>query len=234
MTTIAVEPGIEAPERTIAERAYRLLRDDIIAGDLAPGLKLKIEMLRQRYGLGAAPIREALARLSSDHLVRLEGQRGCEVVPMSVADARDVGHVRKMLEAEALRISIANGDDAWEADVIAAFHRLESIERKINQGIDDLAEWEKRNKQFHVALVAACDSPWLFRLRRQVFDQHERYRRLSRVRTVRTRDISLEHRALFEAALDRDIEKAVTVIGAHIQGTTDAVSNALSAGSKLD
>lgn len=232
MASNVVEIGAESPERTNSERAYRLLRNDIISGDLAPGLKLKIEMLRQRYGLGAAPIREALARLSSDHLVRLEGQRGCEVVAMSAADARDVGHVRKMLEIEALRDSITRGDEMWETNVITAFHRLESIERQINQGIDDLSEWERRNKAFHVALVAACNSPWLFRLRRQVFDQHERYRRLSRVKTVRTRDISQEHRDLFQAAIDRDVDRATAVMETHIQGTTDAVTAALAAREK--
>ncbi|WP_025029244.1 GntR family transcriptional regulator [Nitratireductor aquibiodomus] len=223
MSEILVNMRYDGPERTIAERAYRLLREDIISGALAPGLKLKIEMLRTRYGLGAAPIREALARLSSDHLVKLEGQRGCEVVPMSVADARDIGNMRKLLEVEALRISIGNGDEEWENALAAAFHRLERLERTIDQGIDDLAEWETLNHQFHKALVAACDSAWLLRMRQLMFDQHERYRRLSRVKTVATRDISLEHRALFEAALDRDAEKAVTVMETHIGRTTDAV-----------
>jgi len=219
----------ELPERTIAEKAYRLLREDILSGDLGPGLKLKIEMLRQRYGLGAAPIREALARLSSDHLVRLEGQRGCEVVPMSIEEAGDIGRMRKMLEVEALKTSIAKGGEDWETDLVAAFHRLESLERRTNQGIDELSEWEQRNHRFHAALVAACGSPWLMRLRQTVFDQHERYRRLSRVKTVRTRDISREHRELMEAALARDLDKAARVMEAHVQGTTDAVIAALTA-----
>lgn len=229
MSEITTAPRGDAPERTIAEKAYRLLREDILSGDLGPGLKLKIEMLRQRYGLGAAPIREALARLSSDHLVRLEGQRGCEVVPMSIEEARDIGRMRKMLEVEALKTSIAQGGEDWEADLVAAFHRLESVERRTNQGIDELSEWEQRNHRFHAALVAACGSPWLMRLRQTVFDQHERYRRLSRVKTVRTRDISREHRELMEAALARDTDAAARVMEAHVQGTTDAVIAALTA-----
>lgn len=216
----------EEPERTNAERAYRLLREDIISGALTPGLKLKIDMLRQRYELGAAPIREALARLSSDHLVRLEGQRGFEVVPMSVDDARDIGEVRKLLEIEALRTSISKGDEAWETTLVAAFYQLERIERRMNQGVDDLSEWEVRNHQFHKALVGACDSVWLLRMRQLMFDQHERYRRLSRVKTVATRDISDEHRSLFEAAMDRDVDKAASLIEVHISRTTNAVADA--------
>jgi DNA-binding GntR family transcriptional regulator len=217
----------DGPEKTLAERAYRLIREDIVAGDLKPGLKLKIQMLQERYGLGAGPLREALAKLSSDQLVELEGQRGCRVAMMSVKDAREIGDLRKVLEAQALALSIPAGDEAWETALITAYHRLEQIERRMNQGVDDLPEWELRNNQFHTALVAACDSRWLQWMRQLMFDQHERYRRLSRMKTMMTRDINEEHKALFEAAMDRDVNKAVAVIGVHVQRTTDAVLTAL-------
>jgi GntR family transcriptional regulator, carbon starvation induced regulator len=218
----------DASEKTYAERAYRLLREHIVAGRLEPGLKLKIDMLRKTYGLGTGPLREALARLSGDHLVRLEGQRGCVVAPMSLQDALDIGQMRKLLEAQALRLSIPTGDEAWEDRLVAAFHRLERVEKRADQGIDDLAEWELRNGQFHEALVSGCDSPWLLKMRAMMFEQHERYRRLSRLRTVKTRRIHEEHRALFDAAMARDIDQAVAVIESHIEGTTAAVAAAFS------
>lgn len=217
----------DGPEKTLAERAYRRIREDIVAGDLQPGLKLKIQMLQERYGLGAGPLREALAKLSSDQLVELEGQRGCRVAMMSVKDAREIGDLRKVLEAQALALSIPAGNEAWETNLITAYHRLEQIERRLNQGIDELPEWELRNNQFHTALVAACDSRWLQWMRQLMFDQHERYRRLSRMKTMMTRDINEEHKALFEAAMDRNVDKAVAVIGVHVQRTTDAVLRAL-------
>jgi DNA-binding GntR family transcriptional regulator len=64
-------------------------------------------------------------------------------------------------------------------------------------------------------------------MRQLMFDQHERYRRLSRMKTMMTRDINEEHKALFEAAMDRNVDKAVAVIGVHVQRTTDAVLRAL-------
>lgn len=218
---------LQMSDKTNTEKAYRLLREDIVSGRLAPDLKLKIEMLRQRYSLGASPIREALARLSGEHLVTLEGQRGCQVAPMSINDAHDIGRMRKMIEAEALRLAIPAGNQSWEDTVITSFHRLERVERRSDQGIDDLAEWEILNGRFHQALVSACGSPWLLRIRSLLFDQHERYRRLSRMRTVLTRDINEEHRRLMEAALDRDAEEAVKIIEVHVERTTDAVVDAL-------
>lgn len=214
-------------ESTQSEKAYRLMREDIISGALPPDLKLKINLLRQRYEIGAGPLREALARLSGDHLVVLTGQRGFVVSPMSAEDAKDVGRLRLNFEIEALASSIPLGDNAWEERVITTFHRLERSESGSKQDAEDLAQWEKLNRDFHEALVSACNSIWLLRLRDMMFHHHERYRRLSRVETIATRDVHVEHREMVDAALDRDVERAIKAMRTHIQRTTDAVSGAL-------
>ena len=64
------------------EAAYWRLRDDIIAGVLAPSEKLKIEHLRRTYGFGASALREALSRLVSEGLADTEAQRGYWVSPV--------------------------------------------------------------------------------------------------------------------------------------------------------
>lgn len=211
------------PAKTTAERAYRLLREDIVSGALAPGQKLKIEMLRSRYDIGSGPLREAMSRLAGDHLVEILGQRGFLVAPFTAQDAREIGDLRKMVEAEALGQSIPLGDPTWEERVITTFHRLERQETGPDQGVEALSDWERLNHAFHEALVAACPSVWLLRTRDSMFKHHERYRRLSRVRTVLTRDIHTEHRELLDAALDKDVEMAQRVIRTHIESTTQAV-----------
>ncbi|AVO38179.1 GntR family transcriptional regulator [Pukyongiella litopenaei] len=217
----------EEPEKTLSERAYRAIREDIVSGALVPSQKLKIDMLRQRYGLNAGPLREALSRLAGDNLVEVLGQRGFAVAPIYPRDAEEIGDLRKMLEAEALGRSIPRGDSAWEERLIAAYHRLSRQEVKRDQGIEELAVWEQRNFEFHEATVAACDSLWLLRVRQQLFRQHERYRRFSRIMSVTTRAIHDEHEALFEACIARDVGCAQEVIASHIQRTTDAVTSAL-------
>jgi len=216
-----------APAKTIAEQAYRTIRNDIVSGSLKPSAKLKIDTLRRHYGFGAAPLREALSRLSGDHLVQVVGQRGFVVAAISARDAAEIGDLRKLLEVAALERSIPRGDAVWEERLITSYHRLSRLETGENQGIDELDLWEKHNSAFHDATVSACDSIWLLRLREQLFRQHERYRRFSRIKSVLTRDIHQEHEALFEAAMARDAGKAVGIISTHIQRTTDAVVSAL-------
>ena len=111
-------------EKTLAEKALRQLRDDILNGRLAPDARLRINQLQQRYGLGLSPLREALLRLSTEGLVLAQGQRGFVVAPVSLADLQDQTLARKTLDTAALTQAIAHGDADWESQVIAANHLL--------------------------------------------------------------------------------------------------------------
>ena len=122
------------PPKTLVESAYRNLRRNIIEGRLPPGEKLRIEHMKDDYGVGGATLREALSLLISDALVVSQGQRGFRVAPVSLEDLADITETRVMLEGEALRQSIARGDETWEANLMAAFHRLTRAEEKLAGG----------------------------------------------------------------------------------------------------
>jgi Bacterial regulatory proteins, gntR family len=88
---------------------------------------LRLTELRETYGFGWSPLREALFLLTAENLVVAEGQRGFRVAPIPRADFDDVLTLRNKLEDEALRVSIALGDDAWEAAIVAALHRIRKL-----------------------------------------------------------------------------------------------------------
>jgi len=219
-------PNLEAA-RTGGERAYLLLREDIVVGALRPGQKLKVDMLKARYQLSVGPLREAMSRLAAEHLIEQVGQRGFRVATISARDAREIGEMRLLVEADALRQSIECGDTAWEEGVITSFYRLEQVETGRARGPDTPRHWEQLNKAFHNALVAACGSRWVLRTREMMFRHHERYRLLSRLKTKMTRDIHAEHKALMQAALDRDAAQAVDIMASHVGKTTSAVTDAI-------
>src|ERR1700760_539007 len=115
-------PGTEAV--TLSERAAALVEQDILAGHLAPGSRLGITDLVQRYEIGATPLREGLSRLISRGLIVGIGQRGFRVADVSREDLLDITRMRTVVEIEALRLAIALGDDAWEAGVLSALHQM--------------------------------------------------------------------------------------------------------------
>jgi DNA-binding GntR family transcriptional regulator len=206
--------------RSLVEAAYEAIRHEILNGTLPPGAKLRFEMLRKRFGFGASTLREALTRLVGEALVTSEEQRGFKVAAISFEDLADLTRTRKFVELEALRESILQGDDAWEGRVVAAFHRLSKIEARLSAGPELLQdEFEQRNREFHLALISACTSRWLHHLHGILYQQSERYRRISLVNRVVTRDVHAEHKAVFDAAMSRDVELACRVEGEHIDRT---------------
>lgn len=211
---------------TLSDRAYQRLKQDIIVGHWTPGMRLAVKPLTEHYEIGASPIREALARLVGEGLVLAFGQRGFRVPPIDLEDLWDVTNTRVLIENEALRKSIEYGGDEWESRVVAAYHQLEKMEDAPSK---DFAEWERRNQGFHEALVSACPSRWLQRMREILHDQHRRYRFLSS-RYAPSRDVAAEHRALRDAALAGDVRTATDVLRVHIERTAHAVEHLLNEG----
>ena len=216
--------GNATSPKTLVSAAYQRLRRDIIEGRLASGAKLRVEHLKDEYGVGAGTLREALALLVSDALVVARGQRGFHVKPISIEDFHDITRTRILLECEALRQSIEFGDDVWEGRVVAAFHRLDRIEQRLaSSPPDDFDEWEDRNREYHQALISGCRSPWIRHFLGILYQQAERYRRLVITRKPIPRDLHGEHRAILDATLAHDSGVACKLLAEHISMTYEAV-----------
>jgi GntR family transcriptional regulator, carbon starvation induced regulator len=210
---------IEIPA-TITERAYQLLRLDVLKGAHSPGSKLKLEELQSIYGFSSSPLREALNRLTQEGLVRSDERRGYRVTEMSIEDLADIISMRLMLDIPALRESIQCGDDAWEANILASFHKLEKLESRLPTGPVVLnAEWSQRHRDFHFALIAACPSRRQRDWSESLFDQAERYRHFSARHRKSDKQKSNEHRILMKAVLNRDHKTACALLAEHIQST---------------
>jgi len=214
--------------KTLNEYAYQRLRKDIISGVLAPGSKLRIEHLRATYQVGSSTLREALTLLLADALVIAEGQRGFWVAPISIDDLQDITRMRKMMATLALRESIKNGDDEWEAGIVAAFHRLSRVEDRLAAEAAEVADdWEDRNREFHEAAIAACTSRWTRHFRAILYSQSERYRRFSLVAMNGRRDVHAEHQAIMEATLARNADLACRLTEDHIDNTLLSMTHML-------
>lgn len=212
--------------RTRVEQTVNAIRADIVSGVLEPGSRLGVDRLKDRYGVGASTIRESLSLLSADALVVVEGQRGFRVADLSPDDLRDLSNARELLETYALRQSIELGDDEWEAQVVAAYHRLGRANERLHDGVDGaFTEWETRNREFHEALVSRCTSSWILSMLETLNRHSERYRRAALASDTTGRDVQAEHTALMEAALARDADRATDVLAGHL-ATTVAVIEA--------
>jgi len=212
-----------APYASAIQGTYEQLRTHLVTGVLAPNEKLLIKNLCERYEVGPSAVREALARLSAEGLVVAEPQRGFHAAPVSIEELRDLTEVRIELETRCLRRSIENGDMAWETRVVGSLHQLSRMPRGEREGNPALPArpWEDSHAAFHTALVSACGSPWLLSLRQQLYVQSERYRLLAAARITRSRNLELEHKTLVKAVLDRDVDRAVSLVTTHFAATSE-------------
>ncbi len=195
---------------------------------MVPGQPLRTEWLKAKYETGVSPLREALARLAAEHFVTAEGKRGFRVSPISEDDFDQLIELRQEMETRALKLSIANGDDDWEAEIVASFHKL-SRTSPMDLTADSLIEEERelRHRQFHHALVSACGSKWLLRFLDHLTGHLERYRRImwprSNYSTSAAKDIEDEHRLLMESVIDRDVKSSVLLLDNHRDRTYSAL-----------
>ncbi|HEU5020086.1 MAG TPA: FCD domain-containing protein [Pseudolabrys sp.] len=217
---LSSDPVIAAPGITLTDAAYDRLHRDIISGVRPPNERLRIERLSRLYGVGPTPLREALQRLAADGLVIATGNRGFSVAPLQPEEFQDLNTARTAVEVQALRLAIARGDSMWESQVVATAYRLAKLDALLRSKDQDvLSQWETANRDFHFATVAACGSKWLLHVRQLLHDQCDRYRRASIDLKRRERDLANEHRAIAEAVLDRDVERASRLVTDHFRLT---------------
>ena len=217
----------EAP-RNLSEQAHALIRKDILLGNLMPETKLQIETISERYGIGTVPVREALNRLSAAGLVQRRNQRGFYVSPLEISDLEELVKTRIWLETLALRESILHGDEAWEDELILAFHRLARTSRRIaaENRFQICEEWDIRHNEFHRLLIGRCGSDWLRGFCATMMDQAVRYRNISmnmNSSAARREGAAAEHQAILDAVLARDAELACDLLTEHYNTTVAAL-----------
>ena len=200
----------------VGEATYRRVRADIVYGRLAPGQKLTLERMRGAYGSAVSTLREIFNGLASEGWITAEGARGFEVASISPDNLREVAAMRQLLECDALRTSFEAGDVEWEGRVVAAHHKLATLEKSMAAGDHSNEEVLRRyDCEFHNALISACGSRLLLDMHEGIYDKYVRYLVLAAV--FRGEPVAEEHRKLLHFALERDWRSAQAITITHIQ-----------------
>jgi DNA-binding GntR family transcriptional regulator len=206
---------------TQASSVYDRLKTDILTGSLQPGLKLRLKDLIERYETGNSPLREALNRLSANGMVVREENRGFRVPTASRDELMELTRTRCWLEETALRESIANGDSDWEERIVLAYHWLaRAAGHGDGTAKSTSAEWEDHHREFHLALISACNSRILMDFCDELAQRSFRYRNLAEVVKYRDEHEMDEHEKLQNATLERDADKAVDLLKKHYTVTS--------------
>jgi DNA-binding GntR family transcriptional regulator len=197
-----------------------VMRDRIVRCEIAPGQKLKIADLSVELGVSPGAMREALSRLTAEHLVAAKDQFGFRATPITPEDLDDLTEVRVDIETKALERSIRNGDKLWANEVSQAY-------KDLKYSAEPVAGSAAAHAHFHNMLVSECHSPTLLRIHASLYQSSERYRYFATQHPRTVRNVDDEHRLICEAVLDRDIPLATARLADHIRTTAIFVKEAL-------
>jgi DNA-binding GntR family transcriptional regulator len=146
-------PDAAATRSPSAPRIADGIREAILRGVYASGMKLRQEELAARLGCSVIPLREALHTLASEGLVEFLPNRGARVKPISARELREMAEVRSTLAAMAMRRALPRITPA----VIA---QARAIVEKMDRARDPLAQ-VRLYADFHEVILGPADRPYV-------------------------------------------------------------------------
>jgi len=207
---------------SLTEKVYTMLRTEILTCILEPGKEVSEAELAERFDVSKTPVREALATLRSEGLVRTFPRRGYQIVPVTFGDMNELFNLRTILEAGAAELACKRITDAdidnlnRLADVVYDRSEQPSLKRFI-----------QANRDFHVAIAKASGNERLHQLLARQIDELERFFYLG----ARLRDVSGEtqsdHHAIVDILSKRDPDAARAVMIRHNELTRQGLFQAL-------
>ena len=204
-------------KKTKADIAAEMIKNDILSGNIAPKTQLKIQDISKKYKIGSTPIREALNKLTQTGLIEEKPLKGFFVTPLSSHEIQDLFKIRRLIEIEAFKLAMKNGDDAWEGSVISEAHQLKKMLKNHEQ--HTLEEISSKGAKLWSTMMSACGSPTLMKIQKKLWEQCQRYTDLWWQEKLDNKNIEtslslLQKKAdvLIENILNKDEKKVVEIL----------------------
>jgi DNA-binding GntR family transcriptional regulator len=207
--------------RSQGERAYLLIRDQIVTLKLAPGSVIEEARLRHDLGLGRTPIREALQRLAHENLVSFVPHRGTFVCDINLTDLHRLTEVRVEMEGYAARLAAERAGASDRTAMEALMAQLETIDESDVRGLMQL------DQQIHRQVYQAARNAFLQAMLEESFNLSLRIWFLGLDRGVRLKEAVEEHRRLLDAIVSHDVTTAESVMRQHVAGFERAIRRVL-------
>lgn len=193
-----------------AEYAYAAIREEILTGRVGPSGRLVQDELARRLGISRTPVREAMARLEQEGLVKLLPGRGAIVQRVTPHDILGIYEVREELERLAVRLAARDNrpyDVASLRELVAAMAQVDPSR---------VADYYRLNRAFHLQLAAASGNTALVGALESLWDQAINFHLFSMYSTEELRRLVTPHAVLADVAERGDPDEMARAMSAHI------------------
>jgi DNA-binding GntR family transcriptional regulator len=213
----------EIEELSLAERAYRAIRDRLVMLEIRPGAPINEEQLGQSLGVGRTPVREALKRLQYERLITTYPRRGTFATEVNITDLAHISEVRQELEPLAAA-QAARRATATDRANLAALRRELDTAGAAGRSSTELMHLDL---QVHRAIYTATHNPYL----EDTLVRHDNLAtRIWCLFVDRLSDMAghvEEHGPLIEAIISGDADTAARLARSHVEGFEQAIREAI-------
>ncbi len=220
--SVSVSAETAAEPRLLAAEALERLRDLIIQGELAPGVKLNERVLCARLRTSRTPVREAIKYLASEGLVELLPNRGAIVTPITAATVREMFVLLGALEALAGELACINASDADVAEIRALHYQMLAHHAR-----GELAPYFRCNQEIHLRLVESTGNAALANTYRGLNGHVRRARYMANFSRERWDHAVEEHEKILNALIRRDSALLPALLRSHLNNKMLVVLEAL-------
>ena len=211
-------PTMRLVQNSLHHEVASTLREQIFAGELAPGSFLDEVALCARLEISRTPLREALKVLTSEGLLRHEPRRGCFVNQVTEQDLDEIFPVIALLEGRCAFEAARNATDADLLELAALHERLIG-----HAGAGRTTDYYATNLIIHEAIISLANNRWLA----QAITDLRRILKLARLQSLaapgRLQQSLAEHLTVFAALKSRDSKGAEAAMRTHLTRQREAL-----------
>lgn len=204
---------------TLADAAYRAVRDQIVIGTLKPGEFIRERGVSEALRVSRTPLREAMNRLATEGFLERVPNRGYRVHPLPLQELLELYPVVSALEQLAAREVFPT---LKKADVDALRRANRDFERAIAGGDAETAI--AANEAFHELLTAPCTNRRLGKLLGDLRSQLAGLELWSATRPELNAEAVRQHRDIIQAVSDRNYKRALALLEANRLQTYGALT----------
>ena len=202
----------------IAERIYRLLKQEIFDFQLLPGDRFSENDIAVRMAASRTPVRQALYALEQEGYVEVQPRSGWQIKTVDFDHLESLYDLRIVLELEAVK----------RLCMLPAEVRPLPLQALKQFWIDapqlaDGAEVASHDEVFHMTLVEATGNSEMARVHRDITEKIRIVRRLDFTKRPRVSATYLEHGQILLAILNRQLQEAQTRLHDHIAASQKEV-----------
>ena len=197
--------------RPLHEEAADRLRDLIVQGRLAPGVRLNERLLTAQLGVSRTPLREAFKVLATEGMVELLPNRGAVVSQIDATRLSETLAVMGALEALAGELACRNASDAQVNEIRALHYEMLAYHAR-----GDLAGYFKFNQAIHLKLVKYSGNTMLYNVYRQLNGNVRRARYMANLSQERWDAAVREHEEILAALGARDVKRIKALLQEHL------------------